>query len=92
MNRFYHLVSALAVFFVSCNTNKEKFDASGTFEVTEVVVSSEIPGKITALDIREGDTVSANSIVGKVDASNILLQQQQLSQHAVSQVVEILRR
>ncbi len=78
MNRFYHLLSALVFIFVSCSTNKEKFDASGIFEVTEVIVSSEIPGKITALDIREGDTVSANSIVGKVDASNILLQQQQV--------------
>lgn len=78
MNRFFHLISALAFIFVSCSTDKEKFDASGTFEVTEVVVSSEIPGKITVLDIREGDTVSANSIVGKVDASNILLQQEQV--------------
>ena len=78
MNRFYLLISALSFIFVSCSTNKEKFDASGTFEVTEVVVSSEIPGKITVLDIREGDTVSANSIVGKVDASNILLQQEQV--------------
>lgn len=78
MNRFFHLISALAFIFVSCSTDKEKFDASGTFEVTEVVVSSEITGKITVLDIREGDTVSANSIVGKVDASNILLQQEQV--------------
>jgi len=78
MKRFYLLISALSFIFVSCSTNKEKFDASGTFEVTEVVVSSEIPGKITVLDIREGDTVSANSIVGKVDASNILLQQEQV--------------
>ena len=35
-----------AVSFAACKNNENKFDASGTFETTEVIVSSELNGKI----------------------------------------------
>jgi HlyD family secretion protein len=69
---------ALLVFLIACNRNNHHFDASGTFEVDEVVVSSEIPGKILSLNIDEGDTVSKGEIVGVVDAENLSLQKEQV--------------
>lgn len=65
-------------FLAACNSNNNHFDASGTFEVDEVVVSSEISGKILSLDIEEGDTVSKGKIVGVVDAENLSLQKEQV--------------
>ena len=72
-------ISMLAtVFITACNSNGNEFDASGTFEATEVIVSSELNGKILSLTINEGDTVSANRVVGTVDAEGIELQKEQV--------------
>jgi HlyD family secretion protein len=72
-------ISMLATFFITaCNSNGNKFDASGTFEATEVIVSSELSGKILSLTVNEGDTVSANRVVGTVDAEGIELQKEQV--------------
>lgn len=64
--------------FIACNNNKHQSDASGTFEVDEVVVSSEATGKILSLNIREGDTISKGEIVGEIDTINLALQKQQI--------------
>ena len=68
------LLSLLA----ACNKKGNQFDATGTFEATEVIVCSELSGKILSLTINEGDTVSANKIVGTVDAEGIVLQKEQV--------------
>ena len=67
-----------AVSLAACNNNENKFDASGTFETTEVIVSSELNGKILSLNISEGDTVSSGRVVGTVDAEGISLQKEQV--------------
>ncbi|QNA45479.1 HlyD family secretion protein [Lacibacter sediminis] len=72
-------ISMLAtVFITACSSNGNKFDASGTFEATEVIVSSELSGKILSLTVNEGDTVSASRVVGTVDAEGIELQKEQV--------------
>lgn len=63
---------------IACNNNKRTFDASGTFEVDEVVVSSEVPGKILSLTVNEGDTISQGKVVGEIDSTNLILQKQQV--------------
>ncbi len=63
---------------LSCNGNGKKFDASGTFEADEVIVSSEMTGKILSFNVKEGMLLSKDSIVGAIDAVNIGLQQQQV--------------
>jgi HlyD family secretion protein len=68
----------LTIAFVACNGNGEKHDASGTFEADEVIVSSELNGKITELRIEEGSTLPKDSIVGKIDAENVSLQKEQI--------------
>lgn len=68
---------ALAVLAVSCGKEAE-FDAQGTFEATEVVVSSEASGRIMRLDAEEGTQVLANAVVGEVDSLQLDLQRKQL--------------
>ena len=63
---------------IACNNNKRTFDASGTFEVDEIVVSSEVPGKILSLTVNEGDTISQGKVVGEIDSTNLILQKQQV--------------
>ena len=73
------LIAATFIFsLVACNNNNHKFDASGTFEVDEVIVSSEIPGKILSFNVHEGDSIPKNKIVGEIDAENLSLQKEQV--------------
>ena len=66
------------LFLTACGNKAEHFDASGNFEATEVVVSSEIGGKILSLDVEEGSKLNKDSVVGFVDAANINLQKEQV--------------
>ena len=78
MNTKILITTAFIFSLVACNNSNHKFDAAGTFEVDEVVVSSEIPGKILSFTIREGDTIPKNKIVGEIDAENLSLQKEQV--------------
>jgi HlyD family secretion protein len=61
-----------------CNWNNQTSDASGTFEADEVVVSSEVPGKILALNLDEGSVLAKDSIVCIIDSVPLLLQKAQV--------------
>lgn len=69
---------AALLFLMACNNKNGKFDATGTFEVDEVIVSSELAGKITSFSVEEGQTIPKDSIVAVVDAANISLQKEQV--------------
>jgi len=62
----------------SCNSNNSTSDASGTFEVDEVIVSSEVPGKILSLNLDEGSLLAKDSIVGIIDSVPLELQKAQV--------------
>ena len=68
---------AAVVLAASCGTEAE-FDAQGTFEATEVVVSSEATGRILKFEIEEGMTIVANQAVGTIDSLQLHLQRKQL--------------
>ena len=75
---FLVVTAALSLLIISCNKNGNGFDASGTFEADETIVSSELPGKILSFNVEEGMQISKDSIVGMVDATNIDLQKEQV--------------
>ena len=77
----------LFILLGACNGNGNEFDASGTFEADETIVSSEMPGKILSFNVEEGMHLSKDSVVGAVDATSIDLQQEQVeaSINALSQ-------
>lgn len=75
--------SALTLLLASCG-NKNDFDATGTFEATEVVVSAESTGRILYFDIEEGDTLSAGRQVGAIDTVQLYLQKLQLERQRAS--------
>lgn len=80
MNKRVYIFPVLLFAFVACNRNDKQFDASGTFETDEVVVSSELAGKILSFNIEEGDTISKDKIVGEIDAENTKLQKEQVEE------------
>jgi HlyD family secretion protein len=71
-------VSCMAAILSGCNSNNQAPDASGTFESDEVIVSSEVPGKILSFNIVEGSVLAKDSIVGIIDSTPLLLQKAQV--------------
>src|SRR6185295_15542806 len=72
-------ITALSIMVImACNRDQNKFDASGTFEADEVIVSASASGKILSLDIDEGSRIAKDSIVGLVDPTDLSLQRQQV--------------
>jgi HlyD family secretion protein len=70
------LVASLAA--MSCNKNGNGFDASGTFEAEEVVVSTMSTGMILSLNIEEGSVLAKDSVVGYIDPSVLSLQKEEV--------------
>ncbi len=70
------LISAIILF--ACSSDDKEYDASGTFEATEIIVSSEANGKILSLNIQEGNKIKANEIAGVVDSTQLYLKKLQI--------------
>ena len=71
------LYIAVSLLAIACSKEAE-FDAQGTFEATEVIVSSEATGRILNFNIEEGMTIVANQAVGTIDSLQLHLQRKQL--------------
>ena len=62
---------------LACNRG-DRSDAYGNFESVEVLVSSEASGRVLSLEVEEGLSYPAGTIVGLVDSTSLHLQKQQL--------------
>lgn len=73
------LLIFITITLFGCAGSKIKFDAQGVFESEEVMVASELPGKLVFFNINEGDSLTQNQIVAKIDTTNLVLQKAQLA-------------
>ena len=76
MKRILYIAAAMLA--VSCGS-KPPYDAQGTFEATEVVVSSEAAGRILCFDVEEGMPITSGATVGTIDSLQLHLQRKQLA-------------
>jgi HlyD family secretion protein len=76
-NRLY-IFALVALLLTACENKKGNYDASGTFEATEVVVSSQASGQIMEMHIAEGQSVDANRPGGYIDTIPLHLKKKQL--------------
>lgn len=90
---------AEALFFLftmtACGSGIPDYDATGTFETTEVLVSSEVSGKLLYLNVEEGTVLKAGQQVGVVDTVQLYLKKKQLEASAKSvegQLPDILKQ
>lgn len=60
-----------------CGNNEKAYDATGTFEATEVTVAAEQSGALMMFDVNEGDEVALGKEVGLIDTTQIWLKIQQ---------------
>ncbi len=69
------LYAAAILLLVSCG-DKQDYDATGTFEATEITVSAEATGKLLRMDAEEGSAVSEGQVLGVIDTTTLVLQRE----------------
>ena len=83
MMRRIWICAAVSLTVTACGRGGD-FDATGTFEATEVVVSAEAAGRILCFDAEEGDVLGAGRQVGAIDTVQLYLQKLQLERQRAS--------
>jgi HlyD family secretion protein len=73
------ILFAALIMLTACGRSNDSFDATGAFESTEVIVSSETNGKIMELNMEEGDKLKTGDIIGYIDSTQLYLKKMQLS-------------
>ena len=69
---------ALIVMMAACSKKEKAFDATGTFEATEVTVSAKATGELKSFDVTEGQNIEDGAQVGRIDTYQLTLKKQQL--------------
>lgn len=69
--------ASISLMLIACGSKEKEFDATGTFEVTEVTVAAEQSGTLMYFDVTEGDELALAQEVGLIDTTQIWLKIQQ---------------
>jgi HlyD family secretion protein len=67
----------LPIIFFACK-NQQEYDASGTFEAVETIVSAEANGVIKSFKIDEGEVLDSGQQIGYIDTTQLYLKKKQL--------------
>ncbi len=63
------IIVIASAFIAGCSGNRGEADAFGTFEATEVMISSETSGRIIEFDIKEGSEIEKGMEIALVDTT-----------------------
>lgn len=69
----------ILIFAASCSNNNNKSDAYGNFEAVEILIGSEVQGKIVSFNIEEGQEIKKGQVAGYIDSLSLFLKKQQLT-------------
>ena len=83
-----YIVFIVVLLAVSCGKPGPDFDATGSFEATEIIVAAEQSGKLMTFAVQEGAQLPTNAIVGTIDSAQLVLKLLQLQ----AQIAAILSR
>ena len=72
------ILPILLMTVVACSKSETDYDASGTFEAEEIMVTAKASGTILKLDVEEGQQLALHEKVGEIDPKNIELQKEQV--------------
>ncbi len=73
-----YILLAVLLSLAACNNSDNNYDASGTFEADELMVTAKANGTILQLNVEEGQQLSLNEKVGEIDPKNVELQKEQV--------------
>jgi len=68
----------MALMMTACGESEKDYDATGTFEATEITVFAEQSGALLSFEVNEGDKFEAARQVGLIDTTQTWLKIQQM--------------
>lgn len=69
----------IALMFTACGESEKPYDATGTFEATEVTLSAQATGELKQFDATEGQRVERGRLMGQIDTYQLTQKKQQLA-------------
>ena len=72
------MTACLSLTLTACSNSGKDYDATGTFEATEITVSAEQSGTLLTFSINEGDALEAGTEVGLIDTTQLWLKMLQI--------------
>lgn len=81
---FQFMMVAIVIILSACNRNQHTFDASGSFEAEETLISAEAQGILKVFDVQEGQTLQAGQHIGYIDSIQLHLRKKQLEAQIVA--------
>ncbi len=76
MKKYVFIISIALL--TACSGKKDKADAYGNFEADEIIISSEVSGRIIQMNLEEGQGLKEGTLVGIVDTTDYQLKKEQL--------------
>src|SRR5574344_8611 len=76
--RVITFIAAVTLLLTACSSKDKDYDATGTFEATEVTVGAEQTGRIINFDVTEGEAINKDAQVGLIDTVQLQLKALQL--------------
>jgi HlyD family secretion protein len=73
--KIYYMMTSL---LIGCSSPLPNYDATGTFEAIETIISAEASGTLKIFDIDEGVALKQGQIVGYIDSTQLHLRKKQL--------------
>lgn len=77
-------IIAIGMILTACNRNQRTFDASGSFEAEETIISAEAQGTLRLFDVQEGQTLQAGQQIGYIDSVQLHLKKKQLEAQIIA--------
>jgi len=78
------LIGLFALLDISCSQKELPYDASGSFEAVETIVSAEANGIIKEFSLEEGQDLAIGQVVGYIDTVPLYLKKKQLEAQAAA--------
>jgi HlyD family secretion protein len=72
------LIANVIIILFACNSNESSFDATGTFEAEETIISAEATGRLLEFNIDEGQLLNNAEVIGYIDSIQLFLKKKQL--------------
>lgn len=69
----------ITVFSLFSCSNKKNYDATGSFEAVETIISAQGMGNLLQLDVEEGENLQAGQTIGFIDSTQLVLRKKQLT-------------
>jgi HlyD family secretion protein len=80
----FKLFTAISILLlmISCKDGEDNYDATGSFEATEVIVSSQANGTVLEFNLNEGDQLQKGQLVGIIDSTQLYLHKMSILSNA----------